>query len=99
MDHPYSFPATLSLKFLHEIATVGKMLKYHQYVHSKSNDLNYACVSACASKNSYKVVVGYLQGTSTLARPMHRWEDNIDVDLKEIRCKVVDWIHLAKDRV
>jgi hypothetical protein len=27
-----------------------------------------------------------------------RWEDNIKVDLKEIRCKDVDWILLAQER-
>jgi hypothetical protein len=26
------------------------------------------------------------------------WEDNIKVDLREIRLKGVDWIHLAEDR-
>jgi hypothetical protein len=28
----------------------------------------------------------------------HRWEDNIKVNVKEIECEVVDWIHLAQDR-
>jgi hypothetical protein len=26
------------------------------------------------------------------------WEDNIKMDLEEIGCEVVDWIHLAQDR-
>jgi len=28
-----------------------------------------------------------------------RWKDNITMDLREIRWKGVDWIHLAHDRV
>jgi hypothetical protein len=31
-------------------------------------------------------------------RPRRRWEDNIEVDLEEIRREEVDWIHQAQDR-
>jgi hypothetical protein len=31
-------------------------------------------------------------------RPRCRWEDNIRIDLREIRWEVVDWIHLVQDR-
>jgi hypothetical protein len=27
-----------------------------------------------------------------------RWEDNSRMDLREIRCEVMDWIHLVQDR-
>jgi hypothetical protein len=36
-----------------------------------------------------------LQGVSQL---VHTWGDNIEMDLKEIVCEDVEWIHLAKDR-
>jgi hypothetical protein len=29
---------------------------------------------------------------------MRTWDDNIRLDLRDIRWKVVDWIHLAQDR-
>ena len=29
---------------------------------------------------------------------MHRWEDNIKMDLQEVRCGDMDWIDLAQDR-
>jgi hypothetical protein len=32
-----------------------------------------------------------------LRRPMHRLEDNIKMDHKEIRWEVVNWIHLAEN--
>jgi hypothetical protein len=35
----------------------------------------------------------------TLETPMHRWEDNIRMDLREMGWKGVDWIHLARYRV
>jgi hypothetical protein len=33
-----------------------------------------------------------------LGRPNHRWEDNIEKDLKELGWEGVDWIDLTKDR-
>jgi len=30
---------------------------------------------------------------------MHRWEDNIKMDLQEVGCGGMDWIELAQDRV
>jgi hypothetical protein len=29
-----------------------------------------------------------------LRRPTCRWEDNIEMDIKEMRCQGVDWIYL-----
>jgi len=28
----------------------------------------------------------------------YRWEDNIRMDLREMWCKIMDWIYLAQDR-
>ena len=33
-----------------------------------------------------------------LGRPRRRWEDNIKMDLQEVRYGVMDWIELAQDR-
>jgi len=30
--------------------------------------------------------------------PSYRWEDNIQIDLKEMGCDSVDWIYLTEDR-
>jgi len=32
-------------------------------------------------------------------RLRHRWEDNIEMDITEVGCVDVDWIHLAQKRV
>jgi len=29
---------------------------------------------------------------------MHRWEDNIKIDFKEVGCGGMDWIHVTRDR-
>ena len=33
-----------------------------------------------------------------LGRPRRRWEDNIKIDIQEVRCGGMDWIELAQDR-
>jgi hypothetical protein len=45
------------------------------------------------------MVVENIEGKRLLGRFRSRWEDNIIIYLKEIRCEGVDWIHLAQDKV
>jgi hypothetical protein len=47
---------------------------------------------------AYNILVGRPEGRRPLGRPRYRWEDNIKMDLREIRFGDVDWIHLARDR-
>jgi hypothetical protein len=42
--------------------------------------------------------VGKPEGKRPLRRPRCRWEDNIRMDLREIRWSGMDWIDLAQDR-
>jgi len=51
------------------------------------------------SRGVYRVLVGKPEGKRPLGRPRGRWEDNIKMDLQEVRCGVMDWIQLAQDRV
>jgi len=46
----------------------------------------------------YRVLVGKPEGQRPLGRPRHRWEDNIKINLQEVRCGGMDWIKLAQDR-
>jgi len=46
----------------------------------------------------YRVLVGKLEWKRPLGRPRHRWEDNIKMDLQEVRCGGMDWIEVAQDR-
>jgi hypothetical protein len=44
-------------------------------------------------------LVGRPEGKRPLGRPRRRWEDNIKIDLREIRIDEANRIQLAQDRV
>jgi hypothetical protein len=47
----------------------------------------------------YRVLVGRTEGKRPLERPMHRWEDNTKLDLREIGIDGANRIELAQNRV
>jgi hypothetical protein len=47
----------------------------------------------------HRVLVGKPEGKKPLGRPRRRCEDNIKLDLREIRIDGANWIHLAQDKV
>ena len=44
------------------------------------------------------VLVAKPEGKRPLGRPRRRWNDNIKLELQEVRCGSMDWIELAQDR-
>jgi hypothetical protein len=49
-------------------------------------------------RNSYKTSVENPEEKRPRGRPGRRWEENIRIDLREVRWESVDWMHLAQDR-
>jgi hypothetical protein len=49
-------------------------------------------------RNAYGIIVGKSERKIPLRTPRHRWEDNIKMNLREIRWGGMDWIDLAEDR-
>jgi hypothetical protein len=49
-------------------------------------------------KGVYRVLVGKPEGKKPRERPSRRWEDNIKMDLQDVRCGGMVWIDLAVDR-
>jgi hypothetical protein len=45
----------------------------------------------------YRILVGKPEGKRPLGRPRRRWENNIKMDLEEVRCGGTDWTELAQD--
>jgi hypothetical protein len=35
-------------------------------------------------RNAYRILVGKPEGKRPIGRPRHRWEDNIEINLREI---------------
>jgi hypothetical protein len=46
------------------------------------------------NEKSIQVVVGGVLGKRTFGRDRQKWEDNIEIDLKESECEKLDWIFL-----
>jgi len=46
----------------------------------------------------HRVLLGKPEGKRPLGRPRRRWEDNIKMDLQEVRGGCGDWVELAQDR-
>ena len=51
------------------------------------------------SRNAYRVLVGRPEVKRRLGRPRRRWENNINMDLREVACDAGDWIELYQDRI
>ena len=43
-------------------------------------------------------IQGFGERKRPLVRPRRRWEDNIEMDLREVGCGGMDWIDLTQDR-
>jgi len=43
-------------------------------------------------------LVGKPEGKRPLWKPRRRWEDNIKMDLQEVKCEGMDWIDMVEDR-
>jgi hypothetical protein len=56
------------------------------------------CRAHGEDRNDYKDFIGKPEGKTQLRIPMHRWEDNIKIYLREIGFEGMDLIDLAEDR-
>jgi hypothetical protein len=53
-------------------------------------------------RSLYRVLVGKPEGKRPFGRPCHRWEDNIKLDLQEVRCGAwteLSWLRIGKGDV
>jgi hypothetical protein len=66
----------------------------------KSRRMRWAGYVACmgAIRNAYTILVGKPAGKRPLGRLIHRWGDNIKMDVREIGWGGMDWDHLAQNR-
>ena len=57
-----------------------------------------ACSAYSGNEDCIEDLVGNPEGKGLLGRSRRRWEDNIKMDLQEVGCGGMDWVHLAQDR-
>jgi hypothetical protein len=50
-------------------------------------------------RNAYKILVGEREVMRPLGISSHKFEDNINEDLKLIECEVMDWILLVQNKI
>jgi hypothetical protein len=90
---------------------IGGWRKLHNELHNlycspsiiriiKSRRLRWTGHVSCMGEksNAFMILVGKPERKRTLRRPTHRWENNINMDFREIGWDCVDWIDLAQDR-
>jgi hypothetical protein len=80
------------LKNLHSCPSIIKIIK--------SRRMRWAWYVARmgAKRNAYRILLGNPEGNKPLARPRHRWVDNIKMDIREIGWDCVNWIDMAQDK-
>jgi hypothetical protein len=49
-------------------------------------------------RNAYRHLVGKPEGKRPLGRPRHRWNENIEIYIRETVYVGMGWIHIAQDR-
>ena len=49
-------------------------------------------------RSAFKILTNTLAEKIALGRPRRRWEDNIRMDLEEIRINTRNWVYSAEDR-
>jgi hypothetical protein len=66
----------------------------------KSRRMRWGDVSRVGEgRGVYRFLVGRPEGKRPLGRHRRRWDDNINMDLREMGINSVNWIRLDQDRI
>jgi hypothetical protein len=61
-------------------------------------EIGRVCSTHGEKSNAYRVLVGKKEGKKPLGRHRHRWEDNIKIDFREMKCMVwtgLSWLRIG----
>jgi len=56
------------------------------------------CTTQAGRRGVLRVLVWKPVGKRPLGRSRRRWEDNIKMDLQEVRCEGLNWFKLVQDK-
>jgi hypothetical protein len=56
------------------------------------------CGTHGGRRSVYRVLIGWPEGKRPPRRPRRKWEDNINMDLRELGIDGTNWIRPAQDR-
>jgi len=65
----------------------------------KDDDVSRTCGMHGVGRGVYRILVGRPSGKRSLERPRCWWENNIKMDLREVRINGANWIWLAQGGV
>jgi hypothetical protein len=89
----------MPLEFLFlDIGGCNLFTNYHSGDQIKKTEVDRACSKYRERRGAYRVSVGKSEGSRSLERPRHRWEDDIKISLRELGWGSMDWIDLGQDR-
>jgi hypothetical protein len=52
----------------------------------KKDEMGRECSTHGEKRNLYRIFMGKPEGNRPIGRPRHRWEDNIKMDYRVVRC-------------
>jgi hypothetical protein len=62
------------------------------------NEIGRACGAYVGGERHIQVLMGKPDGKKPMGRPRHIWDDDIKINLQELRYGSMDWTELAQDR-
>jgi hypothetical protein len=61
--------------------------------------MGYVCRTHGKDEKLYTILLRKLEMKRLLEKLRYRWKDNVNMELREVRCEVGDWIHLYENSV
>jgi hypothetical protein len=83
---------TLQNEELHNLYSSRNIIRM---IKVEEDEVGSACSKHGEQRNAYRVLVGKPEGKTPLLRPRRKWQDSIQMDLREIEWGGMDWIHLV----
>jgi len=77
---------------------IRSLTKYKSSDEIKKKEMAEECGTYWRQERCIEVLVGKTEGKRPLGRRRHRWENNIKMDLQDVGCGGMGWIHLVQDR-